>query len=54
MVLEWIRRHDPAFDQHLKEYLFTTAPITERKPEEEVKETANQDTVPGGTRRWNG
>ncbi|PYS36376.1 MAG: ferritin, partial [Acidobacteria bacterium] len=29
MVLEWIRRHDPVFDAHLKQYLFTTAPITE-------------------------
>ena len=23
MVLEWIRRHDPAFDRYLREYLFT-------------------------------
>jgi uncharacterized protein len=23
MVLEWIRRHDPAFDHELKDYLFT-------------------------------
>ena len=27
MVLEWIRRHDPAFDQELRDYLFTTKPI---------------------------
>src|SRR3954453_19870802 len=33
MVLEWIRRHDPAFDGHLKNYLFTTEPITERADE---------------------
>src|SRR5438876_11318436 len=31
MVLEWIRRHDPAFDEHLKKYLFTTLPLIERK-----------------------
>ncbi|MGB8437665.1 MAG: ferritin-like domain-containing protein [Burkholderiales bacterium] len=23
MVLEWIRRHDPAFDHELRDYLFT-------------------------------
>jgi len=27
MVLEWIRRNDPAFDKELKDYLFTTQPI---------------------------
>jgi len=46
MVLEWIRRHDPVFDAHLKQYLFTTAPITER-----AEETATQ---PPGGKRWNG
>src|ERR671935_1113265 len=35
MVLEWIRRHDPVFDGHLKKYLFTTLPITERAPSNE-------------------
>lgn len=29
MVLEWIRRREPRFDKELKEYLFTSAPITE-------------------------
>jgi hypothetical protein len=27
MVLEWIRRRDPAFDVQLKETLFKTGPI---------------------------
>ncbi len=45
MVLEWIRRHDPAFDEHLRKYLFTTLPITERETPNEAK---------GETRRWNG
>ena len=27
MVLEWIRRHDPQFDRHLREYLFTTGDL---------------------------
>ena len=46
MTLEWIRRHDPAFDTHLKKYLFTTEPITDR-PE------ASQTKAAGG-KRWNG
>ncbi len=28
MVLEWIRRKDPAFDKELKDYLFTEKSIT--------------------------
>jgi uncharacterized protein len=28
MVLEWLRRGDPTFSQHLKTFLFTDAPIT--------------------------
>lgn len=27
MILEWIRRKDPAFDEQLKDYLFTDKPI---------------------------
>ncbi len=46
MVLEWIRRHDPVFDNHLKQYLFTTEPITERAEKSEEK--------PAGGKRWNG
>ncbi|HEX3947531.1 MAG TPA: ferritin-like domain-containing protein [Acidimicrobiales bacterium] len=29
MTLEWLRRHDPVLDEHLRTYLFTTAPVTE-------------------------
>jgi uncharacterized protein len=46
MVLEWIRRHDPVFDAHLKKYLFTTLPITER--------VEKPDTQFPGAKRWNG
>ncbi|MGH8739226.1 MAG: encapsulin-associated ferritin-like protein [Burkholderiales bacterium] len=28
MVLEWIRRKDQTFDKELKDYLFTTKPLT--------------------------
>ncbi|MGW8192860.1 MAG: encapsulin-associated ferritin-like protein [Desulforhopalus sp.] len=30
MVLEWIRRKDPAFDKELKDYLFTEKPIAHK------------------------
>lgn len=29
MVLEWIRRRDPKFDEHLRTYLFTTGDVLE-------------------------
>jgi len=29
MLLEWLRRHDPALDRHLKTYLFTGGSITD-------------------------
>ena len=31
MVLEWIRRRDPAFDHKLKDALFKTGPITDER-----------------------
>jgi hypothetical protein len=31
MVLEWIRRHDPTFDGHLREFLFTEERIVGRE-----------------------
>jgi ferritin-like protein len=48
MILEWIRRRDPAFDAHLKKYLFTTLPITERT------DKAESESKPAGGKRWNG
>ncbi len=35
MVLEWIRRRDPAFDKELKDYLFTQKPLLELEEEKE-------------------
>jgi uncharacterized protein len=29
MTLEWLRRHDPVLDRHLRTYLFTSGPITD-------------------------
>ena len=34
MVLEWIRRHDPAFDAKLREYLFSEGSIVGREAAE--------------------
>src|SRR3954464_802050 len=36
MTLEWLRRHDPALDRHMRTYLFTDAPITEIEAEVEA------------------
>jgi uncharacterized protein len=35
MTLEWLRRHDPVLDGHLRTYLFTTEPVTEIEAEAE-------------------
>ena len=32
MLLEWIRRRDATFSKELKDYLFTTKPISDKKP----------------------
>jgi ferritin-like protein len=45
MVLEWIRRNVPKFDQALKTYLFTTGEITEI---EEAVEKGEQRPPAGG------
>jgi ferritin-like protein len=31
MLLEWLRRHDPEFDAHMRTYLFSQGPIREVK-----------------------
>jgi uncharacterized protein len=38
MLLEWLRRRDPAFDQHLRTYLFTQDDITEIEHDAESDE----------------
>jgi hypothetical protein len=35
MAIEWLRRHDPVFDRHLRTYLFTEGEITEIEAEAE-------------------
>jgi ferritin-like protein len=41
MILEWLRRHDPVLDGHLRTYLFTDEPVTEIEVEVE-SETDDQ------------
>ncbi len=38
MALEWLRRHDAAWDGHLKTYLFTDGPILEIEARQEAGE----------------
>jgi ferritin-like protein len=38
MVIEWLRRHDAKFDEHLRTYLFTGKPLLQ--VEHEAEETA--------------
>ncbi|BDG09947.1 ferritin-like domain-containing protein [Anaeromyxobacter paludicola] len=45
MVLEWIRRHDPAFDRQLRAKLFKEGEIAH---EEELEEAAGEIPPPGG------
>jgi len=42
MVLEWLRRTDPGFQDHMRTYLFSSGSITEA---ESAKETAESSTV---------
>jgi len=35
MVIEWLRRHDPTLDRHLRTYLFTSGSIIEIEAEAE-------------------
>ena len=39
MTLEWLRRHDPKLDEHLRTYLFTDRSVLEIEAEAEGKES---------------
>jgi ferritin-like protein len=47
MTLEWLRRHDPALDVHLRTYLFTTGDVLEI--EDASAEDGSEATVTGGS-----
>jgi ferritin-like protein len=38
MVLEWLRRNDPTFDEHIATYVGSSGPITEIEKEREARE----------------
>jgi ferritin-like protein len=38
MMLEWLRRHDPKLDEHLRTYLFTNKSVLEIEDEAEGKD----------------
>ncbi|MDQ2726414.1 MAG: ferritin-like domain-containing protein [Actinomycetota bacterium] len=42
MNLEWLRRHDPGFDEQLRTYLFTDLPVTE------VEDASMEGAATGG------
>lgn len=43
MTLEWLRRHDPKLDEHLRTYLFTSKNILAIEDEAEHGEGASSD-----------
>ena len=47
MVLEWIRRRDPAFDKFLRRYLFTSGPIEELEQRAESAEQGGASALDG-------
>jgi hypothetical protein len=51
MTLEWLRRRDRVFDQHLRTYLFTEAPITEVEAEAEAADVLGTDADSESTAR---
>src|SRR3954453_5814181 len=47
MTLEWLRRHDPALDRHLRTYLFTTGSVLEIEHESTTGEAADASSGDG-------
>jgi len=47
MAIEWLRRHDPTLDRHLRTYLFTSGSITEIETEAESTHDANAPATSG-------
>jgi ferritin-like protein len=54
MVLEWIRRRDPIFDENLRKYLFTTTSITGSEVEAKGRTTIASPAVIGSLRKTEG
>ena len=47
MALEWLRRHDPVLDQHLRTYLFTTGSIVGEEAAAEGRDGAGEGAGTG-------
>jgi ferritin-like protein len=54
MTLEWLRRRDPVFDQHLRTYLFTELPVTEVEAEAEAAGGSSEAEPDGMARPTDG
>ena len=48
MVLEWLRRHDPKLDEHMRTYLFTEGSIVGREKEAEHGASAGSSSSSEG------
>jgi ferritin-like protein len=49
MVLEWIRRHDPKFDEYLRTYLFSSGDILAVEEMQDIAEAAAPAVVQAAT-----
>jgi uncharacterized protein len=47
MTLEWLRRHDPVLDRHLRTYLFTSVPVLETEARAEAPGEAEPGAAEG-------
>jgi uncharacterized protein len=43
MMLEWLRRHDPKLDEHLRTYLFTNKSVLEIEEDAEGKDASGSN-----------
>lgn len=49
MMLEWLRRHDPKLDEHLRTYLFTNTSLLEIEDEAEGKAEGGKSSASDGS-----
>jgi hypothetical protein len=52
MVLEWLRRRDPAWDEQLRNYLFTEPPILEVEQALDAAQAAGDGSLGIGSLKW--
>jgi ferritin-like protein len=49
MVLEWLRRHDPKLDEHMRTYLFTEGSVLQVEKAATAAEAAGESPAEGGS-----